>query len=384
MKTTQIKNEFCSVAKKCSGCQLCNLTYEEQLKYKQAKCNRLLSSFCKPMMIHPMENPTRYRNKLQRAFAMTAGGLSIGIFQSSTGHIVATEDCLTENKKANEICSAIVKLAKSYKLKAYNFETGSGFLRHILIRTADGTGEIMVVIVTADKAFQKQNQFVNALTGQFPEIKTVVKNISVTQMPLVLGEKQEVLYGKGYIEDDLCGKKFRISPRSFYQINRQQAEYLYAQAVNFADIHNNETVFDAYCGTGTIGIIAAEKAKKVIGAEINEQAICDAEFNAQINKTENISFVCSDVIEVIKALKNQADIIIMDPPRQGSTKEFADAVINAKPQKIIYVSCNPETLRRDLYRFVKGGYKVKKIQPVDMFPYTKHVESVVLMTRVQK
>ena len=362
-----------------------NLSYPEQLKFKQAKVVKLLGSFHRVNEIIGMDYPFHYRNKVQAAFGRTRGGEIIsGVYQSSTHNIVKTEKCLIEDKKADEIILTIRKLVKDFKLTVYDERKGNGFLRHALVKRGFATNEIMVVLVTGTGVFPSKNNFIKALLDVHPEITTIVQNINNKFTSMVLGEKEIVLYGKGYIEDVLCGCTFRISPKSFYQINPVQTEILYGKAIEFAGLSGKEKVIDAYCGIGTIGIVASKNAGEVIGCELNPDAIKDAKINAKINEIENIKFVCADAGEFMLGMKEQGekcDVLFMDPPRAGSDKRFLSCAVALSPEKIVYISCNPETQQRDLYYLIKNGYKVKKVQPVDMFPYTAHVETVVLLSK---
>ncbi len=365
-----------------------NMTYPEQLRFKQAKVQKLLSGFHKVNPIIGMENPFHYRNKVQAAFGRTRGGEIIsGVYQSSTHNIVKTEKCLIEDEKADEIILTIRRLIKSFKLTVYDEKNSRGFLRHVLVKRGFSTGEIMVVLVTGTSAFPSKNAFVSALLEAHPDITTIVQNVNNKFTSMVLGERETVLFGKGYIEDLLCGYRFRISPSSFYQINPVQTEVLYGKAVEYAALTGNERVIDAYCGIGTIGIVASKNAGEVIGCELNSDAVRDAKKNAKLNGIENIKFFCADAGEFMLTMKEQnekCDVLFMDPPRAGSDKKFLSSAVYLAPEKIVYISCNPETQQRDLYFLIKNGYKVKKIQPVDMFPYTSHVETVVSLEYIKK
>lgn len=378
------KNPICPYRRKCGGCQLTNMTYPEQLSHKQKTVIRLLGSFCHVDEIIGMEYPYRYRNKAQYAFSSVNGRTVSGVYQSSTHRIVDIDTCLLTDEKADEIVQTVKKLLKSFKLRAYNEKNGQGFLRHLLIKTGFKSGEIMVVMVTGTEEFPKKRSFVNALLKAHPEITTVVQNVNNRFTSMVLGEKSTVLYGDGKITEELCSLKFRISPKAFYQINPIQTEILYNKALEFADFKGDETVIDAYCGTGTIGLIASKSVKKVIGVEINADAVKDAKENAKINDIKNAVFYTADAGKFMTELASQnekIDAVIMDPARAGADIPFLSSLVKLSPKKIVYVSCNPETLARDLRYLVKHGYKVKKIQPVDMFPHTEHVETVVLMSR---
>lgn len=376
---------ICPVSRKCGGCQLMNMTYEEQLAFKQAKVIKLLGSFHRVNKIIGMNNPFHYRNKVQAAFGRTRNGEIIsGVYQSSTHNIVKTDSCLIEDDKADEIILTIRKLVKSFKLTVFDERNQRGFLRHVLVKHGFSTGEIMVVLVTGTSNFPSKNNFISELLRLHPEITTIIQNVNNKYTSMVLGDKETVLYGKGYIEDILCGCTFRISPKSFYQINPIQTEILYNKAIDFAELSGSERVIDAYCGIGTIGIVASKKAGEIIGCEVNPDAIRDAKVNAKINDIKNIQFICADAEEFMLSLKEQGercDVLFMDPPRAGSDKKFLSSAVALMPEKIVYISCNPETQQRDLNYLVRNGYKVKKIQPVDMFPYTNHVETVCLLSK---
>lgn len=381
-------NASCPVYKKCGGCQLQNLSYPEQLKFKQNKVERLLKKFCKVEPIIGMENPYHYRNKVQAAFYTNKSGKIIsGVYQSGTHHVVGIDSCQTEDVIADKIIVAVRRLLPSFKMTTYNEDTGKGFLRHILVKRGFATNQIMLVLVTGTPVFPSKNNFVKAILKQFPEITTIVQNVNNYNTNLVLGDNQKVLYGKGYIEDILCGCRFRISPKSFYQINPVQTEVLYNTAMEYADLKGNETVLDTYCGIGTIGIVAARRgAGRVIGVELNGDAVRDAIVNARANNLKNIRFYKGDAGEFMFEVSDEdekPDVVFMDPPRAGSDTKFLDSLIKMSPKTVVYVSCNPETLARDLdYLTKKSDYKVQKIRPVDMFPHTAHIECVVLMSRV--
>lgn len=382
-----IKNGSCPVYKKCGGCQLQNLSYAEQLKLKQNKVDGLLKKFCKVEPIIGMDNPYNYRNKVQAAFRTNRQGKIIsGVYQSGTHNIVAIDECQIEDKTADKIIVAVRKLMPSFRMTTYDEDTGKGFLRHILVKRGFATNEIMLVLVTGSPIFPSKNNFTKAIRKQFPEITTIIQNVNPYNTNLVLGDNQKILYGKGYIEDVLCECKFRISPKSFYQINPVQTEKLYETAIEYAGLKGEETVLDTYCGIGTIGIIAAKRgAGKVIGVELNGEAVRDAIVNVKANNLKNIRIYKGDAGEFMEAVAEETekpDIVFMDPPRAGSDEKFLNSLIKMSPKTVVYVSCNPETLSRDLEYIVKHSeYKIKKIQPVDMFPHTAHVETVVLMSR---
>ena len=377
-------NLKCPHRKKCGGCQIQNLTYEKQLSFKQVKVIKLLGKYHHVNEIIGMEHPYHYRNKVQAAFGERNGEIISGVYQSSTHNIVPVDSCLIEDEKADEIIVTIRKLLKSFKLRPFNDVTMKGFLRHVLIKRGFSSGEIMVVLVTAQMDFPKESQFVNALLSRHPDITTVVQNVNNKFTSLILGNDSRILYGNGYIEEELCGFRFRISPKAFYQINPIQTQVLYNKAIDFADISGTDKVLDAYCGTGTIGIIASKKAGKVVGVELNSDAVNDAKVNAELNDVKNIEFFENDAGKfMVKTARkgNSFDVVIMDPPRAGASLEFLRCLVVLSPKKVVYVSCNPETLARDLSFLTRKGYRVRKIQPVDMFPHTEHVEVVCYLSR---
>lgn len=382
-----IKRGSCPVYKKCGGCQLQNMTYSEQLNFKQKKVEKLLSKFCKVNTISAMETPYNYRNKVQAAFRTDQYGKIIsGVYQSGTHHIVPIDTCQTEDKTADKIIVFIRKMLKSFKLTTYNEDLQKGFLRHVLIKRGFATNQIMVVLVTGTQNFPSKNNFVKSLLKEFPEITTIVQNVNPYRTNLVLGNFQKILYGKGFIEDILCDCKFRISPKSFYQINPVQTEVLYNKAMDYANIKGKEIVLDTYCGIGTIGIIAAKRgAGNVIGVELNHDAVKDAVQNSRANSLNNIRFYqgdASDFMQEVSTEDEKPDIVFMDPPRAGSDEKFLNSLIKMSPKTVVYISCNPETLARDLqYLADNSKYKVKAIQPVDMFPHTAHVETVCWISR---
>ncbi len=379
------KGNACPLYKKCGGCQLQNMTYAEQLSFKQAKTIKYLGRFGHVEEIIGMDEPYHYRNKVQAAFGTTRGGKIIsGVYQSSSHNIVLVDECMLEDKTADKIITDIRKMLPRFKLTAYNEDTGKGFLRHVLVKRGFATGEVMVVLVTGTNIFPGKKDFIKALLKVHGEITTIIWNINPSKTSLVLGKREEVLYGSGYIEDILCGKRFRISAKSFYQINPVQTEKLYSTAIDFAELTGNETVLDAYCGIGTIGLVAIDKAKQVIGVELNEDAVKDAVMNAKLNAAENIRFFSADAGKFMVGMaeeKEKVDVVFMDPPRAGSDIPFLKSIAALKPKRVVYVSCNVETQARDLAFLCKNGYKVKKIQPIDMFPHTNHVETVVLLSQ---
>ena len=377
------KETVCSVAKKCGGCRYQGVPYQDQRRKKQKITEGLLKKFGKVEPIIGMEDPYYYRNKVHAAFGRDRKGNVIsGIYEEKSHRIVSVDDCMIEDKKSQEIIRTIRGMLKSFKIKTYDEDTGYGLLRHVLVRRGFSTGEIMVVLVTVSPIFPSKNNFVKALRKEHPEITTVVLNVNDRQTSMVLGDRNIVLYGPGFIKDRLMGLTFRISPSSFYQVNPVQTEVLYGKAMEFAAMTGKERVIDAYCGTGTIGIIASRNARDVIGVELNRDAIRDARMNARENKIRNVRFVPGDAgwfMEGMAAEGEKVDVVLMDPPRAGSDRKFLHSLLSLSPEKIVYVSCNPETLARDLAYLTKRDYLVKKMQPVDMFPVTDSVEVVCLL-----
>lgn len=378
------ERQECPYHKKCGGCEYSSIPYEEQLQKKEKRVAKLLREFGKVEPIVGMSYPYYYRNKVHAVYAQKKNGEVIcGTYEKDSHRVVDIESCLLENKGSTAIIRDIRGLLRSFKIKPYNEDTGYGLLRHVLVRHAHATGEVMVVLVLASPVMPSKNNFVKALRKMHPEITTVVLNINGRNTSMVLGEQEKVLYGKGYIVDELMGMHFRISAKSFYQVNPIQTKHLYQGALDMAGLTGKERVLDAYCGTGTIGMIASRDAKEVTGVELNRDAVRDAITNAKTNQVKNICFVCQDATEYIckaAANKEHFDVVLMDPPRAGSTKEFVDAVISLEPDRVVYVSCNPETLARDLKWFCRA-YRVETIRPYDMFPLTGHVETVCLLSR---
>ena len=374
----------CPVAAKCGGCQLTRLSYAEQLQWKQQRVAELLDGICEVRPILGMDDPFHYRNKVHAVLSVDKAGKPIsGVYAMGTHRVVPVRHCLIEDRRADRIIQTIVAMLPAYKLRIYNEYTHRGFLRHILIRTGHVTGQIMVVLVATSLEFPGKKAFVQELIQRHPEITTVVLNCNQRETSMVLGTKEITLYGEGYMEDELCGKRFRISPQSFYQVNAKQCEILYRTAIDAAHLTGAETLLDAYCGTGTIGLCASGGCKQLIGVELNADAIRDAKENARRNGVENARFLCDDAGRFMQKLAkegNAPDVVMMDPPRAGSDQKFLQSLLMLKPKRVVYVSCNPETLARDLRVLVDGGYQAEWATPVDMFPGTEHVETVVLLS----
>lgn len=376
----------CQYAKKCGGCDYQGIEYSKQLAEKNAYMKKLLSVYGKVSPIIGMGDPVYYRCKATATYAYLKNGSYIsGVYEKNSHKVVKVDDCMIVDHRANEISVTIRDMLKSFKIRTYNEDTGYGLLRHVQIRVGKNTGEILVSLICSNPTFPSKNNFVKALREKHPEITSIVLNVNDKKTSMVMGDRNIVLYGKGYIEDELCGLRFRISPNSFYQVNPVQTEILYNTAIEYAGLTGQETVMDAYCGTGTIGLIASKKAGQVISVELNKDAVRDAIANAKLNGIKNDRFYQDDATKFIVKMAEAGetvDVVMMDPPRSGSTSQFIGAVAKMQPKKVVYVSCGPESLARDLKEFVKKGYKVQKIQPVDCFPFTSHVETVCLLSKI--
>ncbi len=431
------KTYNCPISKQCGGCEWLNVPYPIQLKRKQKYIEELFEPLCKDLSMHMyeidgMENPTRCRNKIIVPFGSNKKGAVIyGLYAKNSHRIVQKDDCFVEDALAAPILKTIASLAKSFKIYPYNEKTGMGFLRYVLLRIGASTGEVLVCLVCAGKVLKSSKAFVRELRKRHPQISTVVLNTNSRNTNVVLGEQEHILYGKGWIEDEILGCKFRISAGSFFQVNPRQTQKLYSCALEMAgvlaedsqgdgskassnkrksdssisldsisptkdDSPNSSTltkndspisVLDAYCGTGTIGIIAAKCGAYVAGVESNSAAVKDAKSNARRNKIDSIKFELADASDFMSdCAKNSQtfDVVIMDPPRAGADEKFLKSLAQMAPSKIVYISCNPKTQVRDCSYLLKRGYRISKIQPMDMFPHTPHVETVVLMSKVQK
>nr|MBR4281568.1 23S rRNA (uracil(1939)-C(5))-methyltransferase RlmD [Clostridia bacterium] len=376
----------CPYSARCGGCSQVHIPYPEQLKKKQAAVEKLLSGVCPVEPILGMDDPWHYRNKVHAVIGTdfrTKQPIS-GVYQRGTHRVVPVQGCLIEDPRADRIIQTIVSMIPRYKLRIYNENTHRGFLRHVMVRTGHVTGQIMVILVATASEFPGGKAFVAELVEKHPEITTIVLNVNQKETSMVLGTRDAALFGPGYMEDELLGKRFRISPQSFYQVNARQTQRLYQTAIDFADLTGRETLLDAYCGTGTIGLCASDRVHRLIGVELNADAVRDAKVNAKLNRVTNADFICEDAgrFMVRMAQNGQTpDVLIMDPPRSGSDERFLRSVLSSGPRTIVYVSCNPETLARDAKFLVKGGYKAVKAVPVDMFPHTEHCECVMKFIR---
>ena len=375
--------DICPLHKYCGGCSLQGVSYSKQLQLKQERINNLLGKFHSVNNIIGMSNPCNYRNKVQVSFGYDENHRVIcGNYVTSTHTIVQVDDCMICDSKANEIICSIKKLINKYKISVFDEYAYKGCIRHVLIRSTN-SNEYMVVLVTGSININRKENFIKDLIKYNPCITTIVQNINNRHTSMILGSKNITLYGKGYVIDKLCGLNFRISPNSFYQVNKYQTEVLYNTAISSLKLNKKDRVIDAYCGTGTIGLVASKYCDNVLGIELNKDAVRDAVTNMKMNRISNVSFICEDASKYMNFLakeKYKVDALIMDPPRSGCDSKFIDAIFKLNPNKIVYVSCNPDTLKRDLLKITKK-YTIKSIQPVDMFPFTDHVETVVLMSR---
>ena len=378
----------CRYDSRCGGCRYIGNEYEKSLDDKQKRVKNLLGRYVKPDRIIGAANPYNYRNKVHAVIGGdNKGNIFAGTYETGSHRIVPVDSCHIDNEKADEIINTIVELMKSFKYKPYNEDTGRGFMRHVLIRTAHSTGQVMVVLVVGDVVFPSRNNFVKAITKAHPEITTIVMNVNNKRTSMILGDREQVIFGKGYIEDELCGCRFKISAKSFYQVNSEQTEVLYGLAMKYAELTGRENVIDAYSGIGTIGIIASKHAGSVVGAELNPDAVRDSMTNMKLNGCRNVRYVNEDAGEFMvneAASGKKYDVVFMDPPRAGSDKDFLNSIAKLGVPKVVYISCNPETLARDIEYIRKKGYRVEKCTPVDMFPWTEGIETVCLLSKLHE
>ena len=375
-------NTCINYEKKCGGCPLLALPYREQLAKKQARLQELLGGFAPVKAVQGMAEPLHYRNKAIASFATQRGKLVCGLYAEGTHRVLPGADCLLQEEILNKTLAAVLDAARACRWTAYDEDRGAGLLRHTVLRSSC-SGKVLVTLVTPGPDLPGSKNFCTALRKKAPWVVSIVQNINPTRSSAVLGSREKTLYGPGFVLDTLCGTQFAISSRSFYQVNRTQTEVLYKKALELAKLTGRETVIDAYCGIGTIGLCAAPLAKQVIGVERNPAAVKDAAANARRNKIANARFVCADATEWMVAAAGEGlhpDVVFLDPPRAGSTPECIAAVNKMKPRRVVYVSCDPETLARDVAAFTRLGWRAAKFCPVDLFPQTKHVETVVLLS----
>ena len=376
-------NDFCIYAKKCSSCHLCNLSYEEQLRYKENICRKTVGRLCRVEPITPSPKTEGYRNKAQFVYQRDGKRIVSGLYKSSTHSVMPADRCAVCSDNANEITAALAKLFQSFKVMPYDPYTGKGWLKSVVLREAVATGEMMAVINGADRVFPAKRTFASALQKACPALTTAVCTVNRDKTKLFTGKQSEILFGEGRITDVLCGEKFLLSPSSFYQINHGQTEQLYTKAIELVQLSGNEVVLDAYCGIGTIGVIAARSAKEVRAVELNPAAIADAKRNAKLNGIENIRFTAADSRDFAKRLAEKGarvDAAFIDPPRAGCSASFLNSLAKLSPERIVYISCNPETQARDIRVLGRLGYKAQVCYPYDMFPHTNHTESICLLS----
>ncbi len=380
--------EDCKSYKRCGGCDLRHIKYDKTLDIKrnmvQSLLNKTLKNQIKVNDTIGMENPFNYRNKAQYPVGIDKEGNStFGVFANRTHDIIPIEDCKIQTKISEEIAKYILKFIQENKIKVYDEKINRGTFRHIIVKVGMKTDEVMCVLVINEEKIKNEKQLVSELKEKFPKIKTIVKNINNKNTNVILGNRNIILYGDGYIKDKLGEFTFKISPMSFYQINPIQTEKLYNLAIQKAELTGNETIFDLYCGIGTIGIFASKHVKQVYGIEIIPQAIQDAKENAKLNNIKNVEFIVGDVefalSELIETRKIMPEVVFVDPPRKGLDNTTIQNLLKVEQKKIIYISCNPATLVRDL-KTLEEKYEIKDITPVDMFPWTKHIETVTLLT----
>lgn len=374
----------CVYSDVCGGCSYQGTSYTKQLEKKDELISKLLSQFCKPKTILGMKDPSSYRNKMQVTFGKDDNNhIVFGNYVEKTHIIVPINECAICDKDAFSIVKTINKLISKYRISIFDENRYKGCMRHVLIRT-NHNNEHMIVLVTGNTRIPKINSFINDLLKKHPNIVTIIQCINEKRTSSVLSNKSFVLYGDGYLTDTLCGNHYNIGFNSFYQVNKTMTKTLYNTAIELANLDNKDSVLDAYCGIGTISLLLAKKCKKVIGVEINKSAIKDAIYNKKINNINNAYFIAEDATKFILNNDEKFDVVFVDPPRSGCDRRFLNAVCKLKPKTIIYISCNPYTLKNDLQFLCKNNkYKVKTIQPVDMFPYTEHIETIVKLQREQ-
>lgn len=370
---------------KYGGCQLEHISYEGQLNFKENQVRQVLARIGKleDVIVHPilgMEAPWHYRNKAQVPVGEKDGKLIAGFFKPRSHEIVDADESLIQLPEINEAVHIVKEICSELGVPAYQEESHKGVLRHIMARYGKQTGELMVVLITRTAELPHKNKLVEEITSRLPKVKSIVHNVNLKRTNVILGEKTTVLWGSEVIYDSIGDVKFAISALSFYQINPEQTKVLYDKALEYAGLNGDENVIDAYCGIGTISLFLAQKAKRVFGVEVVPEAIEDAKRNAALNGMNNVEFAVGEAEVVIpKWYKegNAADVLVVDPPRKGCDESLLQTIIDMKPKKVVYVSCNPATLARDLRILENGGYKTLEVQPVDMFPHTTHVEVIV-------
>ncbi|SFA53182.1 23S rRNA (uracil1939-C5)-methyltransferase [Anoxybacillus pushchinoensis] len=382
----------CPIYKQCGGCQLQHIRYEGQLKAKHKHVKEVLARIGKieHATVHPvlgMNDPWRYRNKAQVPVGEREGGLVAGFYKERSHDIIDMDACLIQQEMNDIVVQTVKQICEQYNIPAYNEQTHKGVLRHIMARYGATTKEVMVVLITRTEELPHKKKIVEAIVQRVPNVKSIVQNINPKRTNVIMGEHTRVLWGSEYMYDYIGDIRFAISARSFYQVNPEQTKVLYEKALEYAELTGKETVIDAYCGIGTISLFLAKNARKVYGVEIVPEAIADAKRNAELNGITNVEFAVGEAEVIIPKWYEQgvrADCIVVDPPRKGCDESLLQTMITMKPERIVYVSCNPATLARDLRILEDGGYKTIEVQPVDMFPHTMHCEIVALLSRVDE
>lgn len=391
---------YCPIDGRCGGCTLLSVSYDRQLRSKQAEMEALFADLldddARIRSIVGMKDPRHYRNKVVSPYVgvydkkARRRRVLCGMYERGTHRVIDSRECLIENQEAKRIILAIRDLMPKFGIAPYDEDADTGFLRHVQVRVGHASGEVMVTLVTREDTFPASKAFVRALIKKHPSITTVVQNVNTRQTNVIMGDKERTLYGPGFILDSLCGLSFRISSKSFYQVNVEQTEALYTRAVEMARLTGTETVMDAYCGTGTIGLVAARGvsggpgAARVIGVEERPDAVADARNNARHNGIAAAEFVADDAgafMRTLAARGEELDVLLMDPPRSGSTPDFLKVACTLAPHRIVYISCNPKTQARDAEYLVAHGYRIDEMQPVDMFPHTPHTENILSFER---
>ena len=371
---------LCPVSTACGGCVFQNASYEYELRYKKHKVEETLKRIghlenIKVNDVIGMDDPSHYRNKVQVPFGKENKHIIYGFYKSNTHKIIPIKECNIEDKKAGPILKEIASLMEEFHIDPYNEDYRTGIIRHVLIRTSISTNEIMVVFVSNVDTFPGRNNFIKELVNRCPQISTIIFNVNKRDTNVILGENEKTLYGKGFITDEILGLKFNISSKSFFQVNPIQVQKLYGSAIEYANLSKKDTVLDAYAGVCTIGLLAAPHVKHVTSVELVKSAVINGRNNAKLNNVDNIDIIEDDCTLYINKKLPKFDVVIMDPPRKGSTPEFLNALLKIKPSRIIYISCDVSTLARDLEHLVKD-YNITTIQPVDMFPRSFHVETI--------
>lgn len=375
--------------KDCGGCQIQELDYQKQLDIKTNEVKQVISRIGKleDVVIHNtlgMDNPSRYRNKAQFPIQKVDGEPVIGFYKKKTHDVISTDKCVIQHDINDKIMKIIKTYIKAYKVSLYDEKSHTGVLRHLVTKIGFTTNEVMVVLVANGRKLPYLNELASVLEENVPGFKTLVVNVNREKTNVILGKENKVIYGSGKINDYIGDLVFEISPLSFFQVNPVQTEVLYNKALEYADLKENDTVFDIYCGIGTISLFLAQKASKVYGIEIVEDAIKDAKINAELNKLDNVEFYVGKAEEVVPKMYSDgktANVVVVDPPRKGCDERVLDTIVSMEPDRVVYVSCNPSTLARDLNYLDEHGYKCTEIQPVDMFPHTMHVECVAKLER---